>query len=105
MNRENVKQSRLEFEMERTVKIKNVQATEAELRAALAELEKPSVVDGKVHSTTNMAAFRMTPCDSESIYFDTPNFPTDSVGCWWKKRDIDELIAALQAAQKEMGWV
>lgn len=92
--------------MERTVTIKNVQATEADLLAALAELEKPSVIDGLVHHTSHSAVYKISPNDDESFRFCTPRSCDDwETGCYFKKEDAAQLIEALQAAQKEMGWV
>lgn len=94
------------IEMERTVTLKNVQVTETELRDALAKLDKPSVIDGIVHHTRHSAVYRISPNDDESFRFCTPyNCADTAEGCYFKKEDAAELIAALQAAQKEMGWV
>lgn len=94
--------------MDRTVTIKNVQATESELRAALASLEKPDrVIDKKGLQLVNLCAgievIKEGCSENPVLVFVGLGGSTSHPGfAYVSRRDIDTIILRLKEIKEEM---
>lgn len=94
--------------MERTATIKNVQATESELRAALASLEKPDrMIDKKGQHFINICAsieVRRDGCgENPMLIFVGLNGSNSNPGFAYVTRgDIDKIILKLEEIKEDM---